>query len=72
MRDSMVSVWHTDDLPYAEYSIAQHRTFAFEPHIHDTICLALIIDGAMRLTIGQRSDIVGKGSFIEFTMSVNT
>jgi hypothetical protein len=58
MHDSFVSLWSTDDLSYAEYSRARHRGFAFEPHFHSTHCLALIVGGAMQLTIGQRSEIV--------------
>jgi AraC-like DNA-binding protein len=64
MHDSTVSLWHTDDLSYAEYSRARHRTFAFEPHVHDTVCLALILGGALRLTIGRHTETVRKGAFI--------
>ena len=64
MNDSRVSLWSTDDLTHSEYSRALHRTFAFEPHFHSTTCLALIVDGALRLTIGRQLKTVGKGSFI--------
>jgi len=64
MGDSIVSLWHTDDLSRAEYARAHHRSFAFEPHAHDTTCLALIVGGALRLTLNRRTEVVGKGGFI--------
>jgi AraC-like DNA-binding protein len=64
MQDSLVSLWSTDDLSYSEFSRARHHTFAFEPHFHSTVCLALIVAGALRLTIGRQTETVTKGSFI--------
>ena len=64
MHDSSVALWHTDDLSHADYARARHRSFAFQPHLHDTHCLALITGGAMRLSLGRHSDIVGKGDVI--------
>jgi AraC-like DNA-binding protein len=64
MQDSLVSIWSTDDLSHAEFSRSQHHTFAFEPHFHSTACLALIVSGALRLTIGHRTETAAKGSFV--------
>jgi AraC-like ligand binding domain len=64
MRDSLVSIWSTDDLSHAEFSRARHHTFAFEPHFHGTVCLALIVSGALKLTIGRRTETAAKGSLV--------
>jgi AraC-like DNA-binding protein len=64
MRDSLVSIWSTDDLSHAEFTRARHHTFAFEPHFHSTVCLALIVSGALKLTIGRRTETATKGSFV--------
>ena len=64
MQDSLVSLWSTDDLSYSEFSRARHHAFAFEPHFHSTACLALIVAGVLRLTIGRRTETVAKGSFV--------
>ncbi len=64
MRDSLVSIWSTDDLSHAEFSRARHHSFAFEPHFHSTICLALIVSGELQLTIGHQTETVAKSSFV--------
>jgi AraC-like DNA-binding protein len=64
MRDSLVSIWSTDDLSHAEFSRARHHSFAFEPHFHSTVCLALIVSGALKLTIGRQTETAAKGSFV--------
>jgi AraC-like DNA-binding protein len=64
MRDSLVSIWSTDDLLHAEFTRARHHSFAFEPHFHSTVCLALIVSGALKLTIGRRTETAAKGAFV--------
>jgi AraC-like DNA-binding protein len=64
MRASLVSIWSTDDLSHAEFSRARHHSFAFEPHFHSTVCLALIVSGALKLTIGHRTETAAKGAFV--------
>jgi len=64
MRDSLVSIWSTDDLSHAEFTRARHHSFAFEPHFHSTVCLALIVTGALKLTIGRRTETAAKGAFV--------
>ncbi len=64
MRDSLVSIWSTDDLSHSEFSRARHHGFAFEPHFHSTVCLALIVSGALKLTIGDRTETAAKGAFV--------
>jgi hypothetical protein len=64
MRDSFVSIWSTDDLSHAEFTRARHHSFAFEPHFHSTVCLALIVSGALKLTIGRRTETAAKGAFV--------
>ena len=64
MRDSLVSIWSTDDLSHAEFSRARHHSFAFEPHFHSTVCLALIVSGALELTIGNQTETAAKGAFV--------
>jgi AraC-like DNA-binding protein len=64
MKDSKVSMWFTDDLSHSEYARAMHRTFAFEPHFHSTSCLALIVKGTLRLTLGRTQQDVPSGSFV--------
>lgn len=64
MRDSLVSIWSTDDLSHPEFTRARHHTFAFEPHFYSTVCLALIVSGALKLTIGRRTETAAKGAFV--------
>jgi len=64
MHDSLVRLWSTDDLSHAEFCRAWHVSFAFPPHFHGTVCLGLIVRGALQLTLGRARETVGKGGFI--------